>query len=267
MSTYHLAVLFFSLAGFAALAISMEKHTLQLIGRELPARQRQWVYWLGWTSLAVALAIGAAGWHWNIGPVVLVGWLSVAGVALAFLMPWWPLQPKHHPRKEKSVASLPDSVLAWPVRAVLILGLIALPAWLIGNAWKVSEQAVLRDDAVHGQIGPWKFVIAEEDQGAPDIVAGTTPIKEFHLRFCDECDREIRAAYLKIRKPRSLRAAGLAFHGARWTREVAIYIPPAAKLEDQIWLTVESKRGEVYHQAFDIARLSPATARFIEEKR
>ncbi|MCB5190922.1 DUF3325 domain-containing protein [Methylobacillus arboreus] len=267
MSAYHFAVLLLTLGGFAALAVSMEKHGRQLTGRDLPEKKRRLVYWLGWVLLALALAVGVGGWHWNIGPVVLVGWLSVAGMALAFTMPWWPLQPKLAARKEKPLPQVPDSVLPWPVRSLLILGLVALPAWYVGNAWKMSEHAVLRDDAVHGQIGPWKFVIVEEDQGPPEFVAGGTPIKEFHLRFCEECDREIRAAYLKIRKPRSLRAAGLAFSGTRWTREVAIYIPPAATLEDQIWLTVESKAGEVYHQAFDIERLSPALAKFIKERR
>ena len=267
MTAYHLVVLLFALGGFAALAASMEKHGKELTGRALGERQRQCLYWLGWGLLAIALACGVSGWHWNIGPVVLLGWLSLAGVLLAFCLPWWPLQPKQAPRKEKATPVLKDTVLSLPTRALLIVALVALPAWIGFNAWKMSEQAVLRDDAIHGQIGPWTFVIAEEDREPPKLVAGNTPIKEFHLRFCEACDRDIRAAYLKIRKPRSLRAAGLAFQGARWTREVAIYIPPAARLEEQIWLTVESKTGEVYHQAFDIARLSPAMARFIEEQR
>lgn len=267
MSAYHVAVLLFALAGFAALAASMEKHGRGLTGRELSLGQRRFVYWLGWSLLAIALACGVAGWRWNIGPVVLLGWLSVVGVLIAFMLPWWPLQPKHAPRKEKPLPQLQDTVLSLPLRALLVLALLAVPSWVVFNAWKMSEQAVLREDAIHGKIGPWTFVIAEENQDGPEFFAGKTPVKEFHLRFCEACDGEIRAAYLKIRKPRSLRAAGLAFQGARWTREVAIYIPPAATLEDQIWLTVESKRGEVYHQAFDIERLSPATAKFIKEKR
>jgi len=266
MTAYHMAVLLFAWGGFFALAVSMEKHGKELIGRELSAGQRQRCYWLGWGLLAIASAFAVAGWHWNIGPVVMVGWLSAIGVLLAFLMPWWPLQQKQAARKEKSLPQLRDTVLPVPVRALLVLALFAVPAWLGFNAWKMSEQAVLRDDAIHGQIGPWTFVMAEESQDVPEKFAWDTPVKEFHLRFCEACDSEIRAAYLKFRKPRSLRAAGLAFHGARWTREVAIYIPPAARLEDQIWLTVESKSGEVYHQAFDIERLSPATARFIQEK-
>ncbi|SDK41246.1 Protein of unknown function [Methylophilus rhizosphaerae] len=266
MTTYYMLVLLCALAGFAALAISMEKYSRALTGRMLGATRRRYIYWLGWGFLIVALGVGVAGWHWNIGPVLLLGSLTAAGTLLVFIMPWWPLQPKHAARKEKPVSPFPDMRLAKPVRGLLVLSLIALPIWVGFNAWKMSEQAVLREDAIHGQIGPWTFVLAEENQDGPEFVAGHTPIKQFHLRFCEACDSEIRAAYLKIRKPRSLRAAGLAFQGARWTREVAIYIPPAARLADQIWLTVESKSGEVYQQAFDIQRLSPATARFIQEQ-
>ncbi|SNR79911.1 Protein of unknown function [Methylobacillus rhizosphaerae] len=267
MTAYHVTVLLFALASFAAFALSMEKHGRELTGRDLSVGLRKGMYWLGWGLLAVALAIGVAGWHWNIGPVIWLGWLSIVGVAIAFLMPWWPLRPQPARKKEKALPQLRERELTLPVRALLTVGLVLLPAWIAINAWKMSEQAVLREDAMRGKIGPWEFVIAEENLDPPEYVAGNTPIKEFHLRFCEECDRDIRAAYLKIRQPRSLRAAGLSFQGARWTREVAIYIPPAALLEDQIWLTVESKSGEVYHQAFDIARLSPATARFIQEKK
>lgn len=267
MMMAYTGVFLFALAGFAALAMSMEKHSRELTGHMLNIAQRKTLYWLGWGLLAVALGVGVAGWHWNIGPVLLLGSLSAAGMLLVFLLPWWALQPKHAARKEKPLPPYPERPLHWLARAVLFLALIGLPAWVVFNAWKMSEQAVLREDAIHGQIGPWTFVIAEENHDGPEFFAGNTPVKEFHLRFCESCDSEIRAAYLKIRKPRSLRAAGLAFHGARWTREVAIYIPPAARLEDQLWLTVESKTGEVYQQAFAIERLSPATARFIQEKK
>jgi hypothetical protein len=266
MTVYYLSALLFSLAGFACLAITMEKHCRELTGRLLNTTQRKIMYWLGWCLLAVALSAGVAGWHWSIGPVLLFGSLTAAGILLVFMMPWWPLQPKHAPRKEKPLLPYPDRPMSKVTQGLLILVLVALPAWVVLNAWKMSEQAVLRADAIHGQIGPWTFVIAEENQDGPEFFLGT-PVKEFHLRFCEVCDSEIRAAYLKIRKPRSLRASGLAFHGARWTREVAISIPPAAALTDKIWLTVESKSGEIYHQAFDIQRLSPATARFIQEKK
>jgi hypothetical protein len=87
-------------------------------------------------------------------------------------------------------------------------------------------------------------------------------MKEFELRFADDAQAEICAAYLRARKPRSLRAAGIAFEGNH-LRTATIIIPPAFQAEEQIWLTVEGRNGEVHHAAVDVHQLSPALARFI----
>jgi len=107
--------------------------------------------------------------------------------------------------------------------------------------------------------------LAEKDQQSPEIVALDVPLKAFVIRFCDGCDRDIRMAYLKVRKPHSLRAAGNAFEGRGREKTAEIPLPRAATLDDGLWLTVEATNGEVYHQRFDIQHLSPAMARFIRE--
>ena len=131
---------------------------------------------------------------------------------------------------------------------------------------------LLREDAVHGEIGPWTFTLAEKDQKPPEFVALDVPLKAFVIRFCDGCERDIRMAYLKVREPRffpgaggSLRTAGNAFEGRGREKTAEIPLPRMATLGDGLWLTVEATNGEVYHQRFDIQRLSPTLAQFIQE--
>jgi hypothetical protein len=90
-------------------------------------------------------------------------------------------------------------------------------------------------------------------------------MKAFTLRFAEDAQPEIRAAYLRARQPRLLRTAGIAFEGNP-LRTANIVIPPAFKAEEQLWLTVEGRNGEVHHAALEVDRLSPALARFLAGK-
>jgi hypothetical protein len=139
---------------------------------------------------------------------------------------------------------------------------VLLPCLFLLSGWRADFWPVLREDAVTGEAGPWAFTIAEVETTAPRIGGSGVVMKAFELRFADAALPDIRAAYLQARKPRSLRAAGMAFKGDH-LRTVKITIPPAFAPEEQIWLTVEGRNGEVHHAAVDVARVSPALARFL----
>lgn len=85
------------------------------------------------------------------------------------------------------------------------------------------------------------------------------------LRFCDACDAEIRAAYVKLRPPRLPLALGERFVGERWEREATLPIPAGIQPEDRLWLTVISKNGQYHQVALDVTQVSPALAQFIRE--
>ena len=266
MTPLNIGVFLLSLAGFVALAAGMSKHAKHLLRRELPPAVSRLLRALGWLLLAAALAIGIRQWHADVGLVTWLGWLTVAGLLLVFYLPRWPWQPvtkAAKPRPEKPYTPAPRS------SRHVALGALLLAAPLVLFTWQLiitPERPLLRDDALHGQIGPWTFSLAEQDKHAPEIVALGVPLKTFVIRFCDACQRDIRQASLKIRQPHNTSAAGNAFAGRGTDKRAEIPVPRAASQQDGLWLTVEGTDGSVHQQRFAIERLSPALARFIEEQ-
>lgn len=269
----NLSILLASLGGFIALALAMEKHCKHLLRRVLSPLWMQVLRAAGWLLLALAFGLSLSHWGVSIGAAAWLGWLSVAGVVLVFYLPRWPWQPSPGnapPRREKKPAVV-EHALAQPVERLHWMRrgatgvLLLVPVAVLGLLLTASPKPLHSDEAVQGQVGPWSFTLAEAQRKAPHRVLGT-PFKAFEVRFCETCDDQIRAAYLKIRKPRSLRAAGLVFSGNRWDRWVEIQIPAKAKLSDQLWLTVEGKDGSVHHAAVDIDKVSPELAAFLERE-
>ncbi|MFQ6755835.1 DUF3325 domain-containing protein [Cereibacter sphaeroides] len=264
------AMLLASTGGFLALALASEKPGAALLGQK-PAPARRWgLRLLGWPLLALALVEGTVGWGPSVGWVTWLGWLTVAGAGLVFAFPYWERARAAAPARERRAAApvpLLPPLRARPLRAaVLAAVVIAPPAYLAAVALS-HEQPVLRADAIAGQAGPWRFTLAEADRGVPRILLGDFPTKSYQIRFCDTCDDQIRAAYLKVNKPRSLRGAGLVFGSDRWNRSVEIQLPNSTGPDSEIWLTVEGKDGSLHHASFPIRQISPATADWLQHRR
>lgn len=87
-----LLALALSFSAFTALSLSMEKHQHDLHGKAAaaPARRVQ-LRVLGWALLAAAFALCVADHGWAMGPVLWLGAMTLAGVALSFgLYPYRP---------------------------------------------------------------------------------------------------------------------------------------------------------------------------------
>lgn len=266
---WHALVLALSLGGFALLALAREREGRLLLGRGASAQQRRAFRLLGWPLLALAWAVCVWGWFGHFGTVLWFGWLTMAATALVFAIAYWPWRKQGGRQADGGGAAaanrLPD-VAPPPARGWRGLWLLLLVGFPLGFGWQLHQappHPLLRSDAVTGQAGPWRFVIAEEEREAPEISAIGVPVKHFMLRFCDECELQIAQAWLQIRQPYSLQAAGMRLQREGRNREAMLAIPPAAWAEDGLWLTVRSRSGEVYQTAFDIRRLSPATAGFL----
>lgn len=271
----------FSLAGFACLMLAMPKHFAFVTQATLGSRQRQLLRGAGWLALLLAALIAVRQWAVDVGLVVWLGWLSAAGVALVFSLPYWPLQGNGAKRPARRAAKSArtdkpeetndseetDSALnRQPWRQATIAGCMVL--LLAVMAWQYLQTPVkplLREDAYQGRIGPWDYTLVEINTAAPEVEALQLGIKEFLIRFCDSCNAEIRIAYLKVREPRTLRSAGMSFSGNQ-QRYIELAIPPKATLADGLWLTVVSKQGEVFQQRLDIEQVSPAMAEFIRKQ-
>ncbi len=271
MTPIHLAILLISLAGFAALALATERHAEHLLGR-LPAPQwRLLARVIGWVLLVIALALGIASMGTGVGITLWLGWLSIAALALVFAFPKWPWRPKERvkparpARAAQAGAALPPAPPRARRRAAAVL-LVAVPVVFLLALKATPIAPLLRADAFAGQVGPWSFRLAESSHNVPDLVAMDIPMKSYQVRFCEDCDAQIRAAYLKVNKPRSLRAAGIVLNGARWNRNVDIQLPANTTADSMLWLTVVGKDGEMHQTPVRLADVSPATVAWFKQR-
>jgi hypothetical protein len=215
--------------------------------------------------LLLALWICVQEWRGSFGSVLWFGWLTVAALALIFALGSGDRRQRTEDRRRKTEDGKVSgaSPRAMTVQGGLAWGVfLLLPCLFLLSGWRAESWPVLRGDAVAGEAGPWAFTIAEAEIAAPKVGGSGAVMKEFALRFADAALPDIRAAYLRARKPRSLRAAGMAFEGD-FLRTAKIVIPPAFRAEERIWLTVEGRNGEVHHAAVEVGRVSPALARFL----
>jgi len=87
-----LLALCLSFSAFTALSLAMEKHQMDLHGRQAASvsRRRMWSV-LGWLLLAAAFALCVVDHGWALGPVLWLGAMTLGGLLLAFgLYPWKP---------------------------------------------------------------------------------------------------------------------------------------------------------------------------------
>lgn len=106
-------------------------------------------------------------------------------------------------------------------------------------------------------VGPWRVRLAEWERGEPVLEGKAGYMKDFSLAFCRECDAAIKAAYLRVGKPRYLRAAGALASGSPYRRLAEVRIPEDAPADAELWLTVEGWDGSVHQAALPLAQASP----------
>jgi len=251
-----------SLAGLLCLARASERQGQALLGHMPTLRERLRWRLLGWPLLLLALTLCVQGWGAGIGVVAWLGCLCVTGTTLVFALAKKIERPRHPQKPLLSPLQSPRS-RAWRVLALTLLaiGPIAF-AWTLAG---VPVKPVARADAIHGQVGPWPFILAEVNHDPPERVVGNIALKSFQLRFCDACDTAIRAVYLKVNQPRSLRGVGAIFNGARWDRSVDIQFPANTRADSKLWLTVQGKDGTVHQTAVLLADIAPTTVRWFTQ--
>jgi len=254
-----------SLGGFWLLALASERQGQAILQRQPTQQERRRWRLLGGSLLALALVLCVQGWGTSIGMVAWPGVLCIVGTVLVFALARRVEKPATRSNK-KPLASPVQAPRSQPWRKLALLLLALGP---IGYAWAlhgVTVKPVMRADAIHGQVGPWPFALAEMNHNPPKLVANDTPTKAFQLRFCQACDADIRAAHLKVNRPRSLRGAGLAFYGARWDRSVDIPLPAHTHADSELWLTVEGKDGTVHYATVRLKDIAPTTAQWFTHK-
>ncbi|ATP51139.1 MULTISPECIES: DUF3325 domain-containing protein [unclassified Pseudomonas] len=80
----------FAYVGMLALCQGLERHYKHVWNRPCPRGLRLGLRGAGWLALLVSLLLCAQAWGWAMGPVAWFGALSLAGMLLVMLLPYWP---------------------------------------------------------------------------------------------------------------------------------------------------------------------------------
>ncbi|MDD0972905.1 thiamine pyrophosphate-binding protein [Pseudomonas fontis] len=115
-------------------------------------------------------------------------------------------------------------------------------------------------------VGPWTLQLAELRDDAPRADGPAGHFKLFNAALCSTCINEVKAVYLRIGKPRSLRAAGVLFSGTPYRMSANLPIPTNTRSDAQIWITIEGWDGSMQQSAIPLAKASPATIAWLQQQ-
>lgn len=91
-------------------------------------------------------------------------------------------------------------------------------------------------------------------------------MKFFNASLCDTCANQVKATYLRIGKPRSLRAAGVIFFGTPYRMGAALPIPERTPADAEVWITMEGWDGSMHQGSIPLSQASPATIAWLNKQ-
>lgn len=142
------ALVLVSLAAFAAMALGMARHAKDVLGHAPSPTLCTALRAVGWVLLAVALALGMAGWGHTVGVVEWTAALTAVALPLAMLvLPRFASGAAATRRRQLAQAELPDlsAPRGMPGRVwrwLRIAGLITLPMFLVWAFMQVPPNPV-----------------------------------------------------------------------------------------------------------------------------
>jgi hypothetical protein len=83
-----IAALLLACGGMLGLCLGLERHYKQLWQRLPSPMLRRGLRGVGWVLLAASFAVSVQVWGWAMGPVAWFGLISLAGLSVAFLLPY-----------------------------------------------------------------------------------------------------------------------------------------------------------------------------------
>ena len=136
-----------------------------------------------------------------------------------------------------------------------------------------ADVALFRGDAGLGErvvgeiaVGPWSLRLAELRNEAPRLEGPAGYMKGFNAALCDACIDKVKATYLRIGKPRSLRAAGVIFFGAPYRMGAQLPVPEKTKADAELWITMEGWDGSMHQASIPLSQASPATIDWLNKQ-
>jgi len=142
---------------------------------------------------------------------------------------------------------------------LLVLPLAYLPRYFDDLALSRGEKGLGQREIGQLAVGPWQVRLAEWRVEPPLPEGEAGHMKTFTLGLCADCISQVKAAYVRVGKPRSLRTAGALFSGSPYRLMASVPIPQRAGADAQLWLTLEGWDGALHQAAIPLAQASPVT--------
>lgn len=149
---------------------------------------------------------------------------------------------------------------------LLILPLAYLPQYL--DRLKPANLLGLgKREVGEFQVGPWPVNMGEWRAEEPRLHDGEYE-KGFTLALCQACVPQVKAAYLRVGRPRGeIRTSGVLFAGSPYRLFTNLRVPESLSPDAELWLTLEGWDGSVHRQAIPLAVASPATVKWAQERK
>lgn len=142
---------------------------------------------------------------------------------------------------------------------LLLIPLGFMPAYFADEAMERGDNGLGERDVGDIQVGPWSLRLAEMHNAAPTLDGLAGYMKEFNAALCDTCIGQVKATYLRIGKPRSLRTAGAIFSGSPYRMGTELPVPMKTTPDAELWITMEGWDGILHQASIPLRRASPAT--------
>ena len=149
---------------------------------------------------------------------------------------------------------------------LLLVPLGFMPKYLADAALFRGETGLGEREIGALQVGPWSLRMAELRNEAPRLDGPAGYMKSFNAALCETCIDQVKATYLRIGKPRSLRAAGVIFFGTPYAMGASLPIPERTPVDAQIWVTMEGWDGSMHQAAIPLSKASPATVAWLKDQ-
>lgn len=149
---------------------------------------------------------------------------------------------------------------------LVIIPLAFMPKYFHQVALFRGDSGLGEREAGEVQVGPWSLRLAELFEEPPRLEGPAGYMKSFNAALCSTCIDEVKATYLRIGKPRSLRAAGAIFFGSPYRMGASVPIPPRTKADAELWITMEGWDGSMHQASIPLAQASPATLTWLNRQ-
>lgn len=108
-------------------------------------------------------------------------------------------------------------------------------------------------------VGPWTLYLQEVATAKPFIDPREGLVKSFRLMPCQPCARQIRAAFISLKRPGSTEY-GQEFEGNPYRSFADMKLGRNPTADDMVWITVEGWDGSFHQTTLPLKQASPITA-------